>query len=196
MRSVSRWGSLAGVGLALALLAGCADRRPYRGIALDPPTPAPALRVTDAGGRTFDLAAERGRVVLLFFGYTHCPDICPATLARWARLREALGPAAEQVRFVFVSVDPDRDTPRVAQQYAQRFHASFVGLAPPAAELARLQDAFKVASYPDPHEPGGDYTMGHSSQTFVVDRDGRLRLVHPVGSTVEDYRADVARLLD
>ena len=92
------------------------------------PRPAPPLRLVEHGGRAFDLAAERGKVVLLFFGYTHCPDICPTTLADWRRVHAALGADTSRVRFVFVTTDPERDTPEVAQQYARQFHPAIIGL--------------------------------------------------------------------
>ena len=97
------------------------------------------VRVVDADGATFDMDKERGsRAVLLYFGYTHCPDVCPATLADWARAKKALGSGAERVRFVFVSVDPDRDTPQLTRAYARQFDAAFVGLSPTAAQVDSL----------------------------------------------------------
>src|SRR6266436_4631150 len=94
--------------LALALSLGCGGP-PFHGFVVDPPTPASSLRLPDGGGGQFDLKDERGRAVLVYFGYTCCPDICPRTLTVWAQARRLLGPRAERVRFVFVSVDPGRD---------------------------------------------------------------------------------------
>ena len=98
--------------IALGLAAGCDG--PMHGTVVEQPSAAPPLVLTDASGARFELAERRGDLVLLFFGYTHCPDVCPTVLADWARVRQALGSKAEGVRFVFVSVDPDRDTPAVA----------------------------------------------------------------------------------
>ncbi|HEY0972598.1 MAG TPA: SCO family protein [Gemmatimonadales bacterium] len=197
---------------AVLLLGACGDDpATFRGVALDPPEPAPALRLANAAGDTFDLAAERGRAVLLFFGYTRCPDVCPTTLADWARVRNELGDAADDVRFVFVSVDPERDTPAVAQEYASRFDSSFVGLSAERASLPALLAAWRIAAYEEPAPLpdsvaaadtlppgmiGEDYFVAHSSQTFLVDPEGRLRALYPVGTTAQDLVEDLRRVLD
>lgn len=185
---------------AAALLAAAAACEPealrFNGIALDPPEPAPALRLADAGGGTFDLAAERGNVVLIFFGFTRCPDVCPTTLAEWARIRATLGDDARDVRFVFVSVDTLADTPAAARDYARGFDSTFVGLVADAGLLARLTEEFKVAAYEVPDEHAGHPMLAHGTQSFVVDREGRLRVLHPAGSRAADVQADVERLLD
>jgi protein SCO1 len=196
---------------AVAGLAACDDLRPYNGLVYDTLEPAPALALAAPGGRTFDLAAERGNVVLVFFGYTRCPDVCPTTLADWARAKRALGERADRVRFVFVSIDPERDTPQATHQYAQRFDPAFVGLAGTPAQTEEVKRAWKVAAYPDVTAPGntgaGDSAHGgaahdaathpvvHSPPVFVVDREGRLRLVYTSRTTGDDVAADVARLL-
>jgi protein SCO1/2 len=133
--------------------------------------------------------------VLLFFGYTRCPDVCPTTLADWARLRRALGEDAAAMRFVFVSVDPARDTPADAQRYAARFDPAFVGLVADTASIERLKAGFRIAAHEEPGH-AGHYTVAHSTQTFVVDGEGRLRVLHPQSGTVADLEADVRRLLD
>lgn len=183
--------------LAVAALLGCQDRASFNGIALDPPEAAPALRVADDAGRTFDLAATDGRVTLLFFGYTNCPDVCPTTLADWVRVREALGEDAERARFVFVSVDPERDTPAAAMAYARTFHPSFVGLAPPREELDALMRAFHLTAYETPpaDSAAGGYMVTHGTHSVIVDADGRVRVLHPFGSTVQDVVEDVERVM-
>ena len=196
---------------ALTALAACDDLRPYHGVVYDTPEPAPALALGAPGGRTFDIAAERGNVVLVFFGYTRCPDICPTTLADWAKVKRTLGTRAERVRFVFVSVDPERDSPEATHRYAQRFDPAFVGLAGTPAQTEEVKRAWKVAAYPDigapPGAPHGDMAHGdarddgaahrvvHSPPVYVVDRDGRLRLVYTSGVTSDQVASDVARLL-
>lgn len=174
----------------------CAGEVPLHGMVIDPPQEAPAVRIADAQGAHFDMDAERGkRAVMVYFGYTHCPDVCPTTLADWARTRQALGAAASGVRWVFVSVDPQRDTPAVARAYALQFDSTFVGLSPTAAQLDSLQKAWGFAVF---HEPtGGDstaYGVGHPAGTFVVDRVGRLREIFPPGTRAEDMAADLRRL--
>jgi protein SCO1 len=190
MRAVMR---LAG---SACLLAACTREPTLRGIGVDPPKAAPSLIVVRAGGDTFALARERGRAVLLFFGYTHCPDICPTTLADWAKVRRQLGPRAERVRFVFVSVDPTRDTPAVAQAYAAQFDSTFIGLSPIERELPAIQYDFGVTSSRDIRgRDSTDYLVSHASQAFLVAPDGALRVMYSFGASVDDVVADLRTLL-
>lgn len=176
--------------------------------------PTPPLRLTEAGGRVFDLAAQRGNVVLLFFGYTNCPDICPTTLADWRRVKRALGADTARVRFAFVTTDPERDTPAVARAYVAKFDSTFYGLSGAPAELEAAQRGFRVSSYretaPAPTESAGvaagrgdhaahmpaSYTIAHPSRVFVIDPAGRWRLILPSSAGVDATLADVRRLLD
>lgn len=133
----------------------------FYGTVLPEPRVRPTIRLVDAEGQPFDLGAERERVVLLFLGYTQCPDFCPATLARWKRVRQALGADTARVRFVFVSVDPERDTPEAAAAYARRFDPSFVGLTGRRREIVAIERQFGVTSFAEvkaggtPHAHGG-----------------------------------------
>jgi protein SCO1 len=180
----------------LALLPGCSAPS-FNGVVFDPPESAPALRLRDSSGVAFDLAGQRGNVVLIFFGYTHCPDICPTTLADWKHVSDSLGTKREQVRFLFVSVDPERDLPAPVQRYAARFGAGFRGLTGTRAEIDTLLHAWKLAAYRDgvPTDTGASYLMAHPSQVFVVDRNGKLRLMHRAGLTVPQIAADIRSLL-
>ena len=187
---------------ATLVFAGCdAARRAtrataFRGVELRSPDPAPPLRLATATGDTFDLAQQRGRVVLLFFGYTHCPDVCPTTLADWARVRSALGDAADQVRFVFVSVDPERDTPAVSQAYASSFDSSFVGLTADDTALTELRDQLHIVAQAEAPTDSTGYGVAHSAQVFLIDPEGRVRLLYPFGSTPRDMAEDISVLLD
>jgi protein SCO1/2 len=142
----------------------------------------------------FTLASARGSTVLVYFGYTHCPDVCPTTLADWARARRALGADTLTVRWVFVSVDPTRDTPADAAAYARQFHPSFEGTALTDAELAPVLRDWSIAAYPegDPRTP--DYTVAHPAHSFVVDAEGRLRLMIPPGVRGDSIAEDLRRL--
>lgn len=146
-----------------------------------------ALRLTRSDGRVFDLAQERGNVVLVFFGYTHCPDICPLTLSDFVGVRRRLGPRAERVRFVFVTVDPGRDSPERAMAYARQFDATFLGLSGDSTTLAVVQRSFHVASW-IARDSAGNVLVAHSASVFVVGRDGRMARVIP------HSEADVDRL--
>lgn len=177
-------------------LAACGER-PWHGIVLEPPAAAPPLVVAGASAvpaTRFSLAEARGTVVLLYFGYTHCPDVCPTTLADWARARRALGGDTLGVRWVFVSVDPTRDTPDDAAAYARQFHPAFEGTALTDAELAPVLRDWSIAAYPegDPRTP--DYTVAHPAHSFVVDAEGRLRLMIPPGVRGDSIALDLRRL--
>lgn len=199
----------------LAVLAACTATHEWNGSPVDPPAPAPALTLTGAGGRPFDLASERGKVVLVFFGYTRCPDVCPTTLADWSKARRALGADTAQVRFVFVSVDTERDPPDSAAAYARRFDPSFVGLAGTPEQMEAVRSAWGVAATPetpqagpqagapaDPHAAhaaagaAAPMTMiSHTPRTFVIDPEGRLRLLFAPDVRPDAVAADVRALL-
>lgn len=149
------------------------------GAVYDPPRPAAPLRLAGADGVPFDLAAQRGRVVLVFFGFTACPDVCPATLERWARVRAALGADSTRVRFVFASIDPERDTPSGAATYAKRFHPSFVGLSGTRTEVEETARAWGVAL-------GSGGAPTHTTQVFVVDSRGLVRWGYGRSASVEE----------
>lgn len=149
------------------------------GAIYDPPRPAAPLRLSGADGVPFDLGAQRGRVVLVFFGFTACPDVCPATLDRWVRVRAALGADSTRVRFVFASIDPERDTPAAAEAYAKRFDPTFVGLSGTRAAVEETARAWGVAL-----DSGGAPT--HTTQVFVVDSKGLVRWGYGRSASVEE----------
>lgn len=135
--------------------------------------------------------------MLVFFGYTHCPDVCPTTLVDWRHAADSLGSRASDVRFVFVSVDPERDTPAITARYVARFSPSFVGVTGSRSEIDATLAEWKLAAFRDglPDGPGAAYTVSHPSQVFVVDRDGKLRLMHRAGLTPTQIAADIRALL-
>lgn len=181
--------------VTLVMAAACGKEAPAHGMSLPEPQVAPALVLHDSRGQAFDLSAQRGRAVLLFFGYTHCPDVCPATLADFARARRALRLAPERLRFVFVSVDPERDTPAIAESYAWQFDSTFVGLAPTPAQLDTIKAAwgFAVAREEMPGMTG--YGVTHPAGVFFIDRSGKVRFVFAPGTKSDDLAADLKRLL-
>ena len=180
----------------LLALTACRER-PWHGIVLDPASAAPPISIVgtlaDPSTR-FELAAAKGSVVLLYFGYTHCPDVCPTVLSTWARAKRALGGDSAGVRFVFVSVDPQRDTPALAVAYARQFDKAFVGTAPTETELKRFVRDWGIAAYAESDPRTNDYTVAHPAHTYVVDADGRLRLMIPAGVTSDDLAEDIRRL--
>lgn len=160
----------------------------------DPQT-APALLIHDSRGQAFDLAAERGKAVLVFFGYTHCPDVCPTTLADFARARRILGVKSDRMRFVFVSVDPERDTPAATESYAWQFDSTFVGLAPTVAELDTIKSAWGFAVTKEEMPGMAGYGVSHPAGLFFIDRSGNVRFVFAPGTKGEALAADLKRLL-
>lgn len=151
------------------------------------------LQLADHNGRMRTLAEFRGRVVVLFFGYTQCPDICPTTLSDQARVMELLGRDAERVQVVFVTVDPERDTPELLAQYVPAFHPSFLALRGDAAATAQVAKTFDVFYQKQPTSSG--YSMDHSAGTFMLDPKGRVRLLAPYGQRPEWLAEDIRLLL-
>jgi protein SCO1/2 len=137
---------------------------------------APNFSLVDDRGRPFELAQERGRPVVLFFGYTHCPDICPTTLAAIAHARSALGAPGLDIAVLFVTVDPQRDTPLVLQRYVALFDRSFVGLTGSPAQLAPVYDAFHVYHEIVPSkDTAAGYLVTHSAAVYFIARDGHIQ---------------------
>jgi protein SCO1/2 len=140
------------------------------------------------------LADFRGKVVAVFFGFTHCPDACPTTLAEMAQVMRELGPEADKLQVLFVTVDPERDTPAVLKQYVPSFHPAFLGLAGDAQATSRVAKEFKVYYQKQPLKDGG-YSVDHSAGTYFFDREGRLRLFAQYGKGAEAMLHDVRLLL-
>jgi protein SCO1/2 len=183
--------------LAAWLLAACASSGPsFRGTVLDPPRPVPDFTLTDQRGQPFRLSDQQGRVVLLFFGYTFCPDVCPVTLGVWKKVHADLGQDAEQVRFVFVTVDPGRDTPERLGQHVEIFSSDFVGLTGSPDELEAVYQIFGVYYAKDADsDSAAGYLVSHTASAFVLDREGQWRLRHSFGTSAEDIVHDVKQLL-
>lgn len=177
---------------SLLALAGCGE--PIRGVMFEDPLPAAAIVLARHGGGTFDLSAEKGKVVAIYFGYTHCPDVCPTTLSDWARARRALGRRAEQTRFVFISVDPARDTPELAASYARQFDSTFVGLSGSVEEIEALKRSWGIAAYPEGDVRSNAYAVAHPAATFVVDRVGRVRMLIEPGVSGDEMARSLRRL--
>lgn len=186
--------------LLAAVLAGCG--------AVEPPAPKfqstditgvewgrdfPGL--TDPGGAPRSIADFRGKVVLVFFGYTHCPDMCPTTLAKMAAAVRRLGADGEGVQGLFITLDPKRDTPDVLAQYVPAFHPTFLGLRGDEATTARTAQDFKVFFSLQPPDAQDNYTVDHQAAIFAFDPQGRLRLYIRADAQVETIVHDVRELL-
>lgn len=177
------------------LLTACDLSGGFKGLAVDPPRAMPTFAFTRADGSRVSTAPEPGRPMVLFFGYTHCPDVCPTTLADWKRVRATLGDKANAVRFVFVTVDPERDTPAVAERYARLYDAAFEGVSGDARTTSGMMDAYGVAAAREAGTDATGYLVSHSSQVFLVDSHGKLVALYPFGTGWDALAADLARLL-
>ena len=179
----------------LAIPCGAAEP-PFRTGVLEPPGPAPEFTLRADTGKPVRLRDWRGNVVLLYFGYTSCPDVCPTTLSDLADVKKQLGPAAQRLRVALVTVDPERDTAKRLHTYVQAFDPTFVGLTERKDTLATVWRAYGVyvKSHRVPKSSDG-YVVDHSATTFVIDAEGRLRLAISFGTPVADIRHDLQRLL-
>jgi protein SCO1/2 len=153
------------------------------------------FRLTDHTGKPRTLADFRGKVVVIFFGYTQCPDACPTTLSELAAALQKLGPDAARVQVLFVTVDPERDTPDLLSHYVPAFNPSFLGLRGDARATADAAKEFKVIYQKQPGATPGSYSMDHSAGTFIFDPQGRLRVYVSYGQGPEVFAHDIGELL-
>lgn len=174
-------------------LVGCQPTSAFRGIDVTGAPYGKTLALTDQYGQRRTLEDFRGRVVMLFFGFSQCPDVCPTALARAVEVMQRLGPDAQRVQLVFVTVDPERDTPALLREYLAAFDPRFVGLTGTPEEITAAAKEFKVYYAKVP--TGSSYTMDHSAQTYLIDPQGRLRIVLKHEQSAEDYAHDVKLLL-
>ncbi len=188
-------------GVAMVLLAACsppADGGAGAGFGSTDITGAQygqTLRLTDHLGRSRTLADYRGKVVTLFFGYTQCPDVCPTNLVNMAEVMRQLGPDADRLQVLFVTIDPERDTQALLADYVPAFDPRFVGLFGDPATTQAVAKDFKVFYQKQGDVGGKAYTVDHSTGTYVFDPQGRLRLYVRHGEKPEVIVADVKKLL-
>jgi protein SCO1/2 len=153
------------------------------------------FKLTDHTGRARELADFRGKAVAVFFGFTHCPDVCPTTMAKLGEAMKLLGDDASRVQGLFVTVDPKRDTPKVLSQYVPAFHPTFLGLYGDAQTTARTAKEFKVYFHLQQPNEQGFYSVDHSGQILVFDPEGRLRLMMKPDLTSEAMAHDLRALV-
>jgi len=190
-----QWNRLWVIALLLILVSGC-DRSPSPWSLHDISGLMPPLAFTlhDGSGQTRHGKDYRGDIVLLYFGYTHCPDICPTTLAKLVSATHKPGVAAEPVRILFVSVDPARDTVDVLQRYGQAFGPRVTALSGTQAQLRALTKRYRVSYGYGKADARGRYEVSHSSAVFIFDRDGAARLLATGTDSAEKISADLKRL--
>ncbi len=195
--SLMRHSAVALLGAVLILMAGCSGESGAPRFKLTDITGAAfgkALALTDHHGQRRTLADFKGKVVTVFFGFTHCPDICPTTLAEMATVMKELGGDAGRVQVLFVTVDPERDTVDVLKHYMPAFHPSFLGMTGSAGEIAATAREFKIF-FQKQTLPGGAYTMDHAAGTYILDGQGQLRLFASHGTGAPALLHDIRLLL-
>jgi protein SCO1/2 len=176
------------------LLAACGGGKGWHLKNVTGVVPDLEFRLTDDSGRKVSAADYRGQAVMLFFGYTNCPDVCPTTLAKLAAAMKQMGEAAQRVRVLFVTVDPKRDTREVLHRYVRAFGPGITGLRGSQAELQTLAKRYRITySYGKP-DANGDYEVTHSSAVFVFDAQGKARLMILPGDGAKIIAEDLSRL--
>ncbi|WP_206606524.1 SCO family protein [Steroidobacter cummioxidans] len=176
-----------------AMTALAADRPAFKAGVFEPPRAAPELSLQASSGGELSLANYRGKVVLLGFGFTSCPEVCPTTLATLAQARKRLGAQGEQLQVVYVTVDPERDSAERMRAYLGGFDRTFIGGTGTPAQLEAVRKNYGVMA--DRKPLGNSYTVGHSSSVYLIDRQGLLRGMMPYGRLPDDYVHDVRALL-
>ena len=189
--------SLLLVGLAILINLLFIQPASFRGAVYESPYPvAPNFRLTGANGKPFILNANKEKIILLFFGYTYCPDVCPTTLSEMKLTMDKLGGNAEKVQVVFISVDPGRDTSVEMQKYVERFNAAFIGLSGTEEELEPVWNDYGIFREVVPGTSATNYIINHTARVFLVDTHGNLRLSFGFQTPPEDIAHDIEIILN
>jgi len=185
-------------GLIIAIVAAGLVFKPpyqYQGSVIQPPVPAADFTLLDQEGNPFQLSDQQGNVVLIFFGYTNCPDVCPATMADFHTLHDALGDRANQVDLIFVTVDPQRDTSERLKTYLANFDPAIVGLTGDPQVLEQVWKGYGVYQEKQDIGSASGYAVDHSAFIYAVDKQGNLRLTYRFGFDSSKIEEDVVHLL-
>jgi protein SCO1/2 len=199
MKGTWRWvflGMIIGLALSVAGYRWFTPPYAYKGSPMNPPFQAPEIALHDQNGQPFRLSALKGHIVLVYFGFTNCPDICPATLATIKAAREKLGSRASDVAVVFITVDPANDTPARLKTYLAGFDPAFTGLDGTQSDLEAVWKAYGVYKQAKAVSTGGDELLDHSALIYLIDPQGNLRMTYGVGVSSADLATDLSHLLD
>lgn len=188
-------GALLGLALALGLGLSACTEKPFVGIDITGAEYARGFDLTDHNGKRRTLADFKGQVVAVFFGFTQCPDVCPTTMTEMAEVKRQLGEDGKRFQALFVSIDPERDTPEIMREYMASFDPDFLALYADTGALAALAEHFKIYYKKVDGQTASSYTMDHSAGSYVFDTQGRVRLYNRYGTPVEGLLGDVQRLL-
>ena len=186
--------------MVLASLAGCdrflgAPKPDFKNTDLTGLDYAKDFALTDHTGKPRTLADFKGKIVIMFFGYTQCPDVCPTTMAEMSAVMQELGPQAEQVQVLFVTLDPERDTQQLLAEYVPAFDKRFIGLYGTPAQVDKVAKEFKVFYAKVPGKTPGSYTMDHTAASYVFDKNGKIRLFVRSGQGPAPLVQDIKLLL-
>lgn len=193
--------SLISLCLCGALLSACSDKPAdatatgFSGIDITGADYATGFSLTDHNGQPRTLADFKGKAVVIFFGYTQCPDVCPTSMSELAQAKQLLGPDGDKLQGLFVSVDPERDTPEVMKAYMASFDPTFLALYAAPDKLADVAKSFRIYYKKVDGKTPTSYTMDHSAGSYVYDPQGRLRLYHRYGTGAAALAADIKILL-
>lgn len=179
----------------LVLLASCGAPYQFAGTLLEPAKPLTALTLTDTNGQPFPLKETGGKLTLIYFGYTNCPDACPATMGDWKQIKQQLGAQADKVRFVMVSIDPQRDTEPVLAKYLATFDPAFIGLRPTPEQLATLNTEYGLGVDMAGMSNHDDNAVMHGTYSYVLDQQGNMRLLLRSDIEPSAMTSDIAALL-
>lgn len=183
------------IGTLVAIMLSSCSNYDFRGGTTETLIEAPDFTLTDTNGEPFRLSDHRGKVVMLFFGFTNCPDICPTSLGEMAAVKRQLGNKADRVEMVFVTVDPERDTPERLEAYVKQFDESIIGLHGTPEELEPVFKSYGViAERRELPDSAVGYVMDHTASIYTIDRSGIWRVVFPFGMSVEDITSDIEYL--
>ena len=183
-------------GVAGLGLAACAPKEAFKSIDITGANYARDFELPDTEGKLRRLADFKGKVVVLFFGYTQCPDVCPTTLQELTQARQLMGPLGDRVQGIFVTIDPERDTPEMLRNYMQSFDPGYVALVPNAQQLEQAAKDFKVYYKKAAGKTPTSYTMEHTAASFIFDPQGRVRLFTRYGLGAQALADDLKLLLN
>ena len=192
---------LISLALCTALLAACSDKPAdatatgFSGIDITGADYATGFSLTDHNGQARTLADFKGKVVVIFFGYTQCPDVCPTSMSEMAQAKQLLGADGDKLQGLFVSVDPERDTPEIMKEYMGSFDPTFLALYAQPDKLPEVAKSFRIYYKKVDGKTPTSYTMDHSAGSYVYDTQGRLRLYHRYGSGAPALAGDLKKLL-
>lgn len=196
-RVAAQWiGRVLALTLTAGFLTACSPDKPqFKSVDLTGADYAQGFSLTDHNGQVRTLKDFSGKVVVVFFGYTQCPDVCPTTLTEMAQVKQKLGPDGDRLQAIFITIDPERDTPEMLKGYMGNFDPTFLALRPTLAELPEVAKAFKVYYKKAEGKTPGSYSMDHSAGSYVFDGKGRIRLYSRYGAGTDALASDIELLL-